>query len=218
MMRYFLDMNLPIYFCMQIGHSLEKKAKLFIENKNDSFFLLCDYIVNRNLPRWLKRQKIILFEFNQKIQDQGYNLFSSEQSKILFQKDKIFANRLLLSYNQSKDKKQFVENINQIFNLLQARISYFIKNYIDEVVIPESKIDFKLKSCLFTWLRNDSDVRTIASAIQEHNNKKLTIITADKKDWTNELLKEIHNDTQLSKDYPSLPKIEYLQNYLPKSH
>ncbi len=215
-MRYFLDMNLPVYFCMQMGHPLEKKAKLFIRNKKDSFFLLCDYIVSRNLPRWLKRQKVVLFEFNQKIQNQAYNLFSSEQSKILFSKDKIFTNRLILNYNQSKNKKQFIENINKIFNLLQARISYFIKIYIDEVVIPESEIVFELRSCLFTWLRNDSDARTIASAIQEHKNKKLTIITADKKDWTKELLEEAHNDIELLKEYPSLPKIEYLQNYNPE--
>jgi len=215
-MRYFLDMNLPVYFCMQIGHPLEKKAKLFIENKDNSSFLLCGYIVTRNLPKWLKRQRVVLFEFNQKIQDKDYDLFSSEQSNILFPKDKIFANRLILSYNQSQDKKQFVENINQIFNLLQARIYYFIRTYIDEVVIPESEIFFELKSCLFTWLRNDSDARTIASAIQEHKNKKLIIITADKKDWTKELLEEVHNDISLKKKYPELPKIEYLQNYRSK--
>ena len=201
---------------MQLGHPLEKKAQLFVKNKKESVFLLCDYIVSRNLPRWLKRQKGVLFEFNQKIQNQNYNLFSSEQSKILFPKDKIFASKLLLSYNQSKNKKQFVGDINQIFNLLQARVSYFIKIYIDEVVIPESEIVFKLRSCLFTWLKNDSDARTIASAIQEHKNKKLIIITADRKDWTKELLNEVHNDFELAKEYPSLPKIEYLQNYNPK--
>jgi len=215
-MRYFLDMNLPVYFCMQIGHQLEKKAKLFIENKKDSFFLLCDYIVSRNLPRWLKRQKIILFEFNQKIQNQNHIFFSSKQSEILFPKDKQIVNTLFLNYKQSEDKEQFIENINQIFTLLQARVSRFIEIYIDEVVIPEAKIDFKLRSCLSTWLRNDSDTRTIASAIQEHKNKKLTIMTSDKKDWTKELLEEVHHDIELSKKYVSLPKIEYLQNYLPK--
>ena len=122
MMRYFLDMNLPVYFCMQIKHPLEKKAKLFIENKKDSLFLLCDYIVSRNLPRWLKRQKAVLFEFNQKIQNQNHNLFSSEQSRVLFPKDKILTNRLLLIYNNSKNKEQFVENINQIFRSEERRV------------------------------------------------------------------------------------------------
>ena len=212
-MRYFLDMNLPIYFCMEIGHPLEKKAKLFVNNKKDSF-LLCDYIATINLPKWLKRQKSILFEFNQKIQNIGYNLFSSEQSKTLFPQDKIIVNRLISGYGDSQDKSKFVENINNVFNLLQARVDRFIKSYIDLIVVPVSEIDFDLKSCLFTWLNpNDSDSRTLASAVQEHNNSKLTIITADKKDWTDDLLKEIHNDPNLLKKYPSLPKIDYLQNY-----
>mgnify|MGYP001595491593 FL=1 len=176
-MRYFLDMNLPVYYCLQIGHPLEKKAKSFIENKRD-IFLLCDYIVDNNLPRWLRRQKIILFEFNQKIQNPEYAMFTSEQSKILFSQDKVLANRLLLNFEKSTDKSKFIEDINQVFNLLHARISFFIKRYIDEIVIPESEIDFDLKSCLFTWLTpNDSDAKTIASAIQEHKNKLLVIFT-----------------------------------------
>ena len=97
--------------------------------------------------------------------------------------------------------------------MLQARISYFIKKYVNETVIPVDKINFELKSCLFTWLTpNDSDAKTIASAIQEHKNKSLTIITSDKQHWTEELLKEVHNNSNLKKEYPSLPKIEYLQD------
>jgi len=213
-MRYFLDMNIPIYFCMETGDILETKTKLFVKNKEEHLFLLCDYILSINLPKWLKRQKIILFEFNQKVQNQDYPSFSSEQSKSLFQQDKMFVNKLIIVYNQSQEKKQFVENINQTFNILQARINYFIRKYINEIVIPESEIDFELKSCLFDWLApNDSDARTIASAIQEHNNKNLIIITADKKHWTEDLLTEINNDLKLKKRYPSLPKIEYIQDY-----
>ena len=212
-MRYFLDMNVPIYFCMQIGNPLEDKAKLFIKNKDGDSYLLCDYIVSRNLPKWLNRQQVILFEFNQKVKNKSYSLFSNEQSKILFPKDKISIERLILNYEKSKDKIKFIETVNEIFNLLQARINYFIRVYINEVVIPESEIDFNLKSCLFTWLNsNDSDAKTIASAVQEHNKKELNIMTADKKDWKKELLEEIHNDVLLKKKYPKLPKINYLQD------
>lgn len=215
-MRYFLDMNLPIYFCMQFGHPLEKKAEKFVGDKKDDIFLLCDYIFSRNLPRWLERQKIILFEFNQKVQESSYQLFSSNKARELFHKDKLFTKKLVMLYSRSQDKKQFVQEINNIFNFLNKRISNFITNYIDEVVVPESKIDSKLKSCLAIWLKNDSDARTIASAIQEHKNKKLTIMTADKKDWTKDLLEEVYNDLELSKIYLSLPKIKYLQNYSPE--
>lgn len=215
-MRYFLDMNIPVYFCMQIGHPLEINAKSFIENKKGTF-LLCDYVVKINLPKWLNRQKAILFEFNQKTNNSEYDLFSSEQSKILWSQDKIFTNKLLLSYNKNSNKKEFIETINDVFNLLQARISYFIKRHIDEIVIPESSIDFDLKSCLYTWLTpNDSDAKTIASAVQEHKNKPLEIFTSDKIHWTKNLLEEIHNNSKLKKKYPSLPNIKYLQNYKPE--
>ncbi len=213
-MRYFLDMNVPIYFCMQVGEALEEKAKLFVSNKKEHIFLLCDYIVNINLPKWLKRQKAILFEFNQKIQNKDYPIFSSEQSKILFPKDKIIVNRLILSYEKSKDKQELVGNINQIFSLLHARTSFFIRTYIDKIVIPDSEIDPELKSWLFNFLApNDSDTRTIASAVQENNKGKLIIMTSDKTHWTKELLEEVHNHPKLKGKYPSLPKIEYLQDY-----
>ena len=215
-MRYFLDMNIPIYFCFQFGHLLEKKAKFFVKNKGANNFLLCDYILSRNIPRWIKRQKIILYEFNQKIQNSSYLLFSSEGSKDLFSKDKLFVKKLIQLHSISKDKKQFSKKINSIFNLLDKKIKSFIISFIDEIVIPEKEIDFDLKSCLRTWLSNDSDCFTIASGIQEHQKKKLILFTADKKDWTTELLEEIHRDPQLIKKYRDLPKIECLQNYSPK--
>lgn len=212
-MRYFLDMNIPIYFCMQMGDPLEIKAREFIKNKGTNSYLLCSYIINTNLPRWMNRQQSILFEFNQKVKDNSYTFFTSDRSKILLQKDKVFTERLFLNYNKSKDKDNFVKTVNDIFNLLRSRIEYFIKFYINEVVIPESEIDFDLKSCLFTWLNpNDSDAKTIASAVQEHNLRDLDIITADKKDWKKELLEEIHNNVLLKKKYPKLPNIGYLQD------
>ena len=212
-MRYFLDMNIPIYYCMQFGHPLEEKTEKFVGLKDKNIFLLCDYIYSRNLPRWLKRQKIILLEFNQKTQNSSYILFSSDGAKDLFPKDKQLVKKLVLMYNLSKDREKFNNKINEIFNLLNNKVANFIKKYIDEIVIPEKEIDSRLKICLNTWLRNDSDARTIASGIQEHQNKKLVLITADRKDWTKELLEEIHNDIALSKRFSSLPEIKYLQNF-----
>jgi hypothetical protein len=201
---------------MQFGHPLEKKAEIFVKNKKDNIFLLCDYIFSRNLPRWLKRQKVILFEFNQKVQDNSYPLFSSRIAKEnLFPKDELFTKKLVMLYNSSNNKDEFAQEINNIFNLLNKRVSNFIQSYIDEIVIPEATIDQSLKGCLNNWLNNDSDARTIASGVQEHNNKRLTFMTADKKDWTKELLKEIHNDLTLMKKYVHLPKIEYVQDYNP---
>jgi len=38
------------------------------------------------------------------------------------------------------------------------------------------------------------------------------IITADKKDWTKELIEEVHNDPNLKKVYTKLPEIKYVQD------
>src|SRR3989339_515654 len=186
-----------------------KDAEEFIDNDKKQLF---EQIRELNYNFKEMNYKIYI-EFNQKVKNKGYLLFSTEQSKILLSKDKILIERLILNYDKSKNKTKFIEAVNEIFNLLPARINYFIKVYIDEIVIPELEIDFKLKSCLFTWLNpNDSDANTIASAIQEHNKKELKIMTADKKDWKKELLEEVHEDLFLKKGYPKLPKIEYLQD------
>ncbi len=208
-MRWFLDMNIPIYFSFEIGDDLENKTRRFIENKNDSLFLVCEYIKKQNLPKWMKRYEVLLLEFNRIVSNQE----KSVDTSILIKNDKFLLDKFLLMYKRSEDKIKFVSWINTIFSNLKIRIKLFFEKYVDEIVIPMSEIDFKLKSCLFTWLNpNDSDARTIASAIQEHQNKKLVIITADKKDWSKELLEEVHNNIDLKKEYPSLPKIEYLQN------
>ncbi len=209
-MRWFLDMNIPIYFSFEIGDDLENKTRRFIENKNDSLFLVCEYIKKQNLPKWMKRYEVLLLEFNRIVSNQE----KSVDTSILIKNDKFLLDKFLLMYKRSEDKIKFVSWINTIFSNLKIRIKLFFEKYVDEIVIPMSEIDFKLKSCLFTWLNpNDSDARTIASAIQEHQNKKLVIITADKKDWSKELLEEVHNNIDLKKEYPSLPKIEYLQNF-----
>jgi len=209
-MRWFLDMNIVVYFCLELGHPLEEKTKLFVDKKENSKFLLCEYIQKENFPKWIKRQEEILKRFNLKISGQQVK----EDSIYLFNKDKIFLNRLILMYENSKDKEQFKLNTNKTFSLMKIKTKLFFERYVDEIVIPISEIDFNLKSCLFTWLHpNDSDAKTIASAIQEHNKKELKIITADKKDWTEELLEEVHNHLDLKKKYPLLPKIQYLQNF-----
>ena len=52
-MNWFLDMNIVVYNIFEMGHPLEKKAKLFVKNKGVSKFLLCEYIQKENLPNWL---------------------------------------------------------------------------------------------------------------------------------------------------------------------
>ena len=40
MIRYFLDMNIPLYFCFQFGHKLERKTEKFVKAKGENKFIL----------------------------------------------------------------------------------------------------------------------------------------------------------------------------------
>jgi len=209
-MDWFLDMNIIVYYIFEMGHPLEKKAKLFVKNKEDSKFLLCEYIQKDNLPKWLERHGEILKWFNAKISGQKIE----EDKMDLFNKDKIFLNRLILMYENSKEKEKFKTNINKIFSFVRIKAKLFLEKYIDKFVIPIREIDRELFSSLNTYLQNISDAKTVASGIQEHQNNKLILITADKKDWNKENLEwSIPPVSNLEKKYPSLPKIQYLQNY-----
>jgi len=209
-MNWFLDMNIIVYHVFEMGHPLERKTRLFVKKKGSSKFLLCEYIQKENLPKWLERQEEILKWFNAKISGQKIE----EDKMDLFNKDKIFLNRLILMYRNSKDKDKFQINTNKIFSFVKIKSKLFLEKYIDEFVIPIKEIDFELFSSLNTYLQNISDAKTIASGIQEHQNNKLILVTSDKKDWNKENLEwSIPSISSLEKKYPSLPKIKYLQNF-----
>lgn len=211
-MKWFLDMNIIVYYSVEMGHPLEEKAKIFVRRKEKSKFLLCEYIQKENLPKWIKRQEEILMRFNAKTSGQD----SNETPIYLFKKDKIILDRLILMHEESKDKEEFKLKVNKIFSTIKVKVIIFLERFIDEFVVPIKKIDRELWSSLNTYLQNISDAKTIASGIQEHQENKLVLITADKKDWNKELLEEVHNSIFLKRKYPKLPKIEYLQNYNPK--
>ncbi len=213
-MRCFLDMCIILYSAGEGDRpDLNKKTKKFIEEKGEDNFLLCYYIKEVDIPKWLKRQKIIYREVLKSLKEESYKLYSSNEAKDLTLRDKKKGIKLLTIFRNSK----IINSINKaerIFLYLEQQINSFLQNYIDEFVIPVGEIDFELKSCLFTWLNpNDSDSKIIASAVQEYKKGELVIITADKEDWNKELLEEIHNNIYLKKKYPKLPEIKYLQDY-----
>ena len=221
--RYFLDMCIILYYAGE-GDSeiLIKKSKQFVEKKQDNYFLLCYYIRDENLPKWINRQRILLRELIRQLKEERYVPYSSEESKRLYERDKKKILKFITINRNYTDKKKMIMFFEDIFQEIEKRINNFLKEKIDEFVIPIDEIDFKLKSHLFSFLnlgssiKNDSDAKTIASAIQEHNKtnreltKELTIITADKTDWNKELLAEVHNSIYLKKKYPKLPEIRYL--------
>ncbi len=215
-MRCFLDMCIILYYIGEGGsESLIVKSKEFINQKGNNSFILCHYIKNENLPKWLKRQRILFRELIRQIQDKQYEQYTIEETSRLYERDKKKILKLKLFFRKFP-KKEAIKKIQKVIIELDLRINNFLGNKIDEFVIPINEIDFELKSHLLTFLdignsiKNDSDAKTIASAIQAHKNKTLVVITADKKDWTDELFKEAHNHPTLRKKYPQLPQIKYL--------
>ena len=213
-MRWFLDM------CIILGYINEgdnpriiTKTISFVNQKKEDKFVLCYYITDYNLPKWLSRKRIIFREILRQIRDSSYKPYSDEECNQLWERDKNQVLKLTSIANTFQDKTEIIKNFENVYQEIERRIKEFIEKNIDELVIPKNEIDPKLRGCLFNWLTpNDSDSKTIASAIQEHNKKEVVIITADKKDWTKELLEEVHNDYNLKKVYTKLPEIRYIQN------
>ncbi|MFH1358535.1 MAG: hypothetical protein ABIH37_01460 [archaeon] len=218
-MRWFLDMCIILYYIGEGDKEIFiKKSKQFINEKGQNEFLLCYYIKDENFPKWIDRQKILFRELIKQINDANYKPYSSEESKRLYERDKKKIIKLMTLLRSFSDKKKIIKSFERAVQEIEIRINIFIRDKIDKLVIPVSEIDFELKSHIFTFLnlgssvKNDSDAKTIASAIQENNKQNLIIITADKTDWNKELLQEVHNHYNLKKKYPKLPDINYLQD------
>jgi hypothetical protein len=214
-MNWFLDMNIVIYYCFRTGHFLESKAIKFVNNKGKNRFIICFYITKKNLPGWIQRQGILIKEIKRKINDPSYVLWTSKESGILLEKDKISGEKIIKKYNLSKDKNRFITSLERSWIYTESRINLFIKNYIDEEVISLEEIDPQLRSNLLIYLdNNSSDANTIASGIQAHNKNELTMITSDKNHWTkNNLEWAIPPVSPLEKKYPKIPEIKYLQDF-----
>jgi len=219
-MRWFLDMCIILYYISEGDKEIFiKKSQKFVNEKKENKFLLCYYIKDENIPKWLNRQKVLFRELIKQISNSKYEPYSSEECKYLYDKDKKKLIKLIAYFRDVSDKKEIIKKFENAFQEIEFRVNIFLKEKIDEFVIPISEIDFELKSHLFTFLnlgspiKNDSDAKTLASAIQEHNKNSLTILTADKSDWNEDLLEEVNYHFNLKKKYPELPKIKYLQDF-----
>ena len=213
-MRWFLDMCIILdYINEGDNKNIVTKTISFVSQKKENKFVLCYYIKEENIPKWLNRKRIIFREILRQIKDSSYIPQSDKECNNLWERDKNQVLKLVSFTNTFQDKTETIKSFENVYQEIERRIKEFIEKNIDELVIPINEIDQNLKSCLFSWLTpNDSDSKTIASAIQEHNKKEVVIITADKKDWTKELLEEVHNDFSLKKIYVKLPEIKYVQD------
>lgn len=211
-MNWFLDMCILIYFS-NVKEEYSEKTIQFVKNKKNDRFFVCCYILEENLPKWIQRQIAIIEETKMKIKNPDYIIGTSYFGKFLFPKDKNKCEKLILVALKLNDKKKFIKEIEKAQLLIERRINYFLRNLTDKMVIPIKEIDFDLKSSLFSFLNNDSDSKTLASGIQQHNKEEITILTGDKKDWTKENIKwAFDSRPPLAKKYPKIPEIKYVQD------
>ena len=211
-MRWFLDMCFIIYYASETNNPLEDKVRILVENKKESY-LVCFYILDKNLPDWIKRNKDIIFQAKTIVESEEKNPNLDQGSGILLKKQNAQLKKLLNQYSISDNKKDFFVNIKKRLIYLEGKIRFFIEKYVDKKVIPVEKINPELRSSLLTYLDNNiSDANTIASGVQENKNNRVILITSDKQHWTKDNLEwALPEHSQLRKEYPNLPEIKYVQ-------
>jgi hypothetical protein len=210
-MNWFLDMCILIFYAESEGKNHEKTIN-FVKNKKDDKFLLCSYIEDENMPKWIKRQKIIIELLRKKISDNSYDLGRDENFSYLFQRDIVKLKKLIALSASSKNKEEYYNRIKKSQDAMLRRLDYFMSNLIDKKVIPIKEIDLDLKSAILTFTNNNSDSLTIASGIQYNQVEELILLTGDKNDWTKENIKWVFgSEPLLAKKYPKIPEIQYIQ-------
>lgn len=212
-MNWFLDMCILIFYANP-SESMSGKTRAFLKRKGNHLFVVCHYITDNNLPKWIEREKIALQEIKKYFDNPRYNIGTSEDGKKLFKEDVIDAKKMAdssLKKMADKERAYKLLKINQ--ELLINNLNYFSNKLIDKIVIPVEEIDFELKSTLFTFLQNHSDAMTLASGIQHAQKEEIQILTGDKYDWNkNNLEWTFDSRPDLAKKYPKVPEIKYIQN------
>ena len=213
-MRWFLDMCILIYYSSQDGGLFYKKTVKFLDEKKQGSFLVCFYIIKRDMPKYLRRQNIIINEVLKKIKNGDYELGKSEEGSLLYERDRQKAGKLFLQSETVKDKLNFIVSLRDSQKGQEIAIKKFIKTKAEKV-IQLSEIDMELKSQLLTFSDNNaSDANVLASGIQEHNKKDVILVTADKQHWTKENLEwAVPEASPLHKKYSKIPEIRYIQDF-----
>jgi len=209
-------MCILIYYASNDPSLFSKKTAEFIKKNKSGKFLVCHYIVEWDLPKWLKRQNILVDEVAKKVKDFSYDLKSSKSWDSLYPREKQKGEKLVLKANLAQNKAEFIQRLLDSQKDVEIRIFHFIKQKAEKV-IQLSEIDPNLRSELLTFLDNNisnvSDANILASGIQEHNKKEVTLVTADKSHWTKENIQWAFNSKpQLVKTYPKMPEIKYVQD------
>lgn len=177
-----------------------KNSKEFAENNNN--LIICVYQEKKEIPFLFYRKEKILTESIKSSVMPNY----MPDLKDLKIKDQIILKKNInrLKLNDLSQQELFVYKKDLI--LLKQEINYFIKNKISKRVIPLDKIDLLLVKNIFNEIKNEADSNIFCSAIQEHQENELKVITNDAKDCKNEVFVEAIKSTK----YKEVPEIKYL--------
>jgi len=201
-MDQFLDTGILVGYAQD-----EKKFVLFVKNKKEEF-IVCYFVLERDIHSLTKRMRIIIDQVKNKIQNKDYeidkrDLYSQDIARI----DKF----LSLKEIKRLTDIEFVNFLDNFQRVFEFRIDFFIQKLIDKRVVLVRDIDFNLKSSLFTYTQNHSDANILASGIQYHQENEIILVTADKHDWTKDNLEwAVPEHSELRKKYPKIPKIKYV--------
>ena len=201
-MNKFLDTGIIIGYAYN-----EEKFVFFVKNKKGEF-IVCYFVLDRDLPSLIKRTRIIINE----IKKQTPNIKKLLENKEIYKQDLFRAEKFLaikeILLQKGIDSNKELDKIQEVFEI---RIDFFIQKLIDKKVMPIKDIHFELKSSLFTYTKNHSDANILASGIQYHQENEIVLVTSDRQDWTKENLEwALPEFSELRKKYPKIPEIEYV--------
>lgn len=170
---------------------------------NNSALIISFYQKNKELPYFLKRARI-------KAGLTKRLIFSPDKEipsiKELTKEDKSQIKKILSQYELGIiEIKDIFENISITYDF-QRKINRFLKTRIKRTVTKN--INENIVNILFKFNNNKADSRIIASAIQEHQQNQLVLVTTDKKDWKQEYIEKSCTDNS----YKKIPEVRFLQD------
>lgn len=189
--------------CILINYHNEKSklhnnSKEFINKEKE--FIISEFQNIREIPYLLYRLKL-----RSKVIISKAIMPSKEipEIKKLTPRDKQKVKEILSEFALGlKTIKDLFDMKQEIF-LLERKLNEFILTKIKKIVTPLNKINNNLVKDIKIFNNNHQDAMVIASAIEEHQNNNLRLITSDKEDWKK---KDIANAC-IKNNYKKIPEV-----------
>ena len=186
--------------------AFDKKEKFHRNSKeflnNSSNLIISVYQEKKEMPFLFFRKEKILTEA---IKSSAIPTYQPNTSKLTI-KDQIILKKITAKLRLQEMFQQDLFILKKELILLKQEITYFIDNKVSRKVMPLDMIKLEIVAKIKERIQNEADSNILASAIQEHKENKLIIITNDVNDWKRETLIEALKETE----YKEVPEIKYL--------